>query len=102
MIRRPPRSTLFPYTTLFRSEDRIVVYGAMAETVITSGALQVLHNNVWRMNRDDLYADTLFETLHALGIEGACRSEEHTSELQSRQYLVCRLLLEKKKNARSN
>jgi hypothetical protein len=54
------------------AEDRIVVYGAMTETVITSGALQVLHNNVWRMNRDDLYADTLFETLHALGIEGAC------------------------------
>jgi type I phosphodiesterase/nucleotide pyrophosphatase len=54
------------------AEDRIVVYGAMTETVITSGPLQVLHNNVWRMNRDDLYADTLFETLHALGIEGAC------------------------------
>jgi hypothetical protein len=44
----------------------------MTETVITSGPLQVLHNNVWRMNRDDLYADTLFETLHELGIEGAC------------------------------
>jgi hypothetical protein len=54
------------------AEDRIVVYGAMTETVITSGPLQVLHNNVWRMNRDDLYADTLFETLHKLGIEGAC------------------------------
>jgi hypothetical protein len=54
------------------AEDRIVVYGAMTETVITSGPLQVLHNNVWRMNRDDLYADTLFETLHALGVEGAC------------------------------
>jgi hypothetical protein len=54
------------------AEDRIVVYGAMTETVITSGPLQVLHNNVWRMNRDDLYADTLFETLHGIGIEGAC------------------------------
>ena len=54
------------------AEDRIVVYGAMTETVITSGPLQVLHNNVWRMNRDDLYAATLFETLHDRGIEGAC------------------------------
>src|SRR3712207_20695 len=44
----------------------------MTETVITSGPLQVLHNNVWRMNRDDLYADTLFETLHGIGVEGAC------------------------------
>jgi hypothetical protein len=44
----------------------------MTETVITSGPLQVLHNNVWRMNRDDLYADTLFERLHELGVEGAC------------------------------
>jgi hypothetical protein len=50
----------------------VVIYGAMTETVITSGPLQVLHNNVWRMNRDDLYADTLFERLHDLGVEGAC------------------------------
>ena len=53
------------------AEDQIVVYGAMTETVITSGPLEVLHNNVWRMNRDVLYADTLFEALHALGVEGA-------------------------------
>src|SRR5258707_2751557 len=74
MIRRPPRSTLFPYTTLFRS--------------------------IWRRRRN--------RQTKALPVRGFCippagqRSEEHTSELQSRQYLVCRLLLEKKKKARSS
>src|SRR3712207_7969363 len=95
MIRRPPRSTLFPYTTLFRSEadelrpavhDRIAHelrrwFPAAASAAIThrwGGPLAVPRD--WSM-----------------GI-GCDRSEEHTSELQSRQYLVCRLLLEKKKN----
>ena len=68
----PVGSGIYGHAWYNEAEDRIVVYGAMTETVITSGPLQVLHNNVWRMNRDDLYADTLFETLHALGIEGAC------------------------------
>jgi hypothetical protein len=68
----PVGSGIYGHAWYNAAEDRIVVYGAMTETVITSGPLQVLHNNVWRMNRDDLYADTLFETLHALGIEGAC------------------------------
>src|SRR3712207_8687815 len=81
MIRRPPRSTLFPYTTLFRSRRRALVRPADA------GAGGV--------RRD---ADLL---LHAGAVRGGAplhqRSEEHTSELQSRQYLVCRLLLEKKK-----
>src|SRR2546429_5691458 len=69
MIRRPPRSTLFPYTTLFRS-----------------GRLRVLQQ--------------IAERAGAQGVEDRCviRSEEHTSELQSRLHLVCRLLLEKKKN----
>ena len=79
MIRRPPRSTLFPYTTLFRSDDLLGVGHV-----------------------------PLCELLDVVGQRGAdkhrlpllrARSEEHTSELQSRQYLVCRLLLEKKKNA---
>src|SRR3712207_7215017 len=87
MIRRPPRSTLFPYTTLFRSYGRNPIEG---------------------------FADLLTERLKVLGkhlgtdgpnlirqasrsVGDALRSEEHTSELQSRQYLVCRLLLEKKK-----
>src|SRR5438445_3876344 len=69
MIRRPPRSTLFPYTTLFRSP---VIDGYTGDQRFYLGFAQV-----WRRNY---------------------RSEEHTSELQSRQYLVCRLLLEKKKN----
>src|SRR3712207_8140613 len=89
MIRRPPRSTLFPYTTLFRS---------------------------FRINNETVHDFTAFQ-LQLLGLSGSVqlpdisvgsttqnpdgslsRSEEHTSELQSRQYLVCRLLLEKKKN----
>jgi hypothetical protein len=68
----PIGSGIYGHAWYDEAEDRIVVYGAMTETVITSGPLQVLHNNVWRMNRDDLCADTLFETLHELGIEGAC------------------------------
>jgi hypothetical protein len=68
----PVGSGIYGHAWYDEAEDRIVIYGAMTETVITSGPLQVLHNNVWRMNRDDLYADTLFETLHDLGIEGAC------------------------------
>src|SRR3712207_9018237 len=83
MIRRPPRSTLFPYTTLFRSGIRDVrtralhLYAGDAEYVI------------------DAYADPAVFPL-ANRFCFAPRSEEHTSELQSRQYLVCRLLLEKK------
>src|SRR3712207_8848794 len=76
MIRRPPRSTLFPYTTLFRSQDRRLTW--MPE-----------HDLVNRRDRRDC---------PHLALDGAdARSEEHTSELQSRQYLVCRLLLAKKK-----
>src|SRR5947209_14740937 len=74
MIRRPPRSTLFPYTTLFRSHrvDRRLVLG------------EVTRQRIGEADEDGAH-------------EGGQRSEEHTSELQSRQYLVCRLLLEKKK-----
>src|SRR3712207_8391648 len=73
MIRRPPRSTLFPYTTLFRS--------------LVAAALR-------RVPAGDPVPGLLGQAAEA---RGAVRSEEHTSELQSRQYLVCRLLLEKKK-----
>src|SRR5258707_5823553 len=86
MIRRPPRSTLFPYTTLFRSIYRL--WDKYARTGDVEGLLS-------------LYApDATLETPlipAILDIESGRRSEEHTSELQSRQYLVCRLLLEKKK-----
>src|SRR3712207_6875430 len=95
MIRRPPRSTLFPYTTLFRSElpedrrDRVVVHSLRREV---SGC-DALCGHV-PVDRDDAVTVQPQVERHARR-DG--RSEEHTSELQSRQYLVCRLLLEKKK-----
>src|SRR3712207_8652252 len=81
MIRRPPRSTLFPYTTLFRS---------LVHARAQDGAVELLHHLV-RGGVGRRVVER--EDGHAFG-----RSEEHTSELQSRQYLVCRLLLEKKKS----
>src|SRR3712207_7903352 len=87
MIRRPPRSTLFPYTTLFRSVDRVV---------------QDLHHRVVGRRPPGDPADGEVALHDRQGDAGGARpeeqlrSEEHTSELQSRQYLVCRLLLEKK------
>src|SRR3989442_11083408 len=75
MIRRPPRSTLFPYTTLFRSELAPELFNRLGAQVIA-----INHEPDGR------------------NINLNCRSEEHTSELQSRPHLVCRLLLEKKKN----
>src|SRR3712207_8077753 len=79
MIRRPPRSTLFPYTTLFRSD------GGVADVIRAA-----MHFEIHMKHH-------LFSILLC-----ALRSEEHTSELQSRQYLVCRLLLEKKTNKEAN
>src|SRR5690349_23961233 len=83
MIRRPPRSTLFPYTTLFRSVEQVVVVRPAdpawrrEQVVVVEGQIRAHHERVRE--------------------EDAERSEEHTSELQSRRDLVCRLLLEKKK-----
>src|SRR3712207_8021625 len=91
MIRRPPRSTLFPYTTLFRS---LISMGALAESQIR-GAIQALTERDSSLARRIIQDD---RQVNALDVE--VRSEEHTSELQSRQYLVCRLLLEKKKTNR--
>src|SRR2546422_7483615 len=96
MIRRPPRSTLFPYTTLFRSPiaggrpaDEIeFVLGQVKKDGITDHISSVIAG-------DELFRLIDFEILEAID---AKRSEEHTSELQSRLHLVCRLLLEKKKN----
>src|SRR3712207_8480617 len=87
MIRRPPRSTLFPYTTLFRSPS--------ASHFQDRGSFRTPATQVaWRNPRNLLIA---IEGRHASCVVGGNhRSEEHTSELQSRQYLVCRLLLEKK------
>src|SRR3712207_7392188 len=90
MIRRPPRSTLFPYTTLFRSETWEVSDYKETRGEVTNGeyAGRTLHDLVVEFP----------EELVGAGWSGPHfpRSEEHTSELQSRQYLVCRLLLEKK------
>src|SRR3712207_6958501 len=88
MIRRPPRSTLFPYTTLFRSRARslLLTVRAVADQV----DIKVLVDGVGGVQVDGV-------TLHTAVLVPSRRSEEHTSELQSRQYLVCRLLLEKKK-----
>src|SRR5258707_4976292 len=91
MIRRPPRSTLFPYTTLFRSvlDDLGDDLGEVADQLQFALA-------------EGLLVGDLVEVARGLGPLGRLlpdlRSEEHTSELQSRQYLVCRLLLEKKKH----
>src|SRR3712207_8843590 len=87
MIRRPPRSTLFPYTTLFRS------YGA-DEPDLTGDIAKTLSSVIAK----DKYGNTA--PVADINVDPAqlARSEEHTSELQSRQYLVCRLLLEKKKS----
>src|SRR3712207_7218840 len=91
MIRRPPRSTLFPYTTLFRSRVRWSADG--------TGQIEIWKDGRRIAVRDgpNTYND-LLGPFFKLGLY-VPRSEEHTSELQSRQYLVCRLLLEKKKNS---
>src|SRR3712207_8331057 len=91
MIRRPPRSTLFPYATLFRSDKRrelVEVAPLRLNRPEVSAAIERLSPA-----RNVLNAEN---HPHVVGLGGG-RSEEHTSELQSRQYLVCRLLLEKKK-----
>src|SRR3712207_8227428 len=101
MIRRPPRSTLFPYTTLFRSVFSLLLQGLSNAEIATRLVVTV-----------DTVKKHLTQIFAKLGVQSRAqaiawahtrspspRSEEHTSELQSRQYLVCRLLLEKKKNS---
>src|SRR3712207_8948279 len=93
MIRRPPRSTLFPYTTLFRSSTRGLFKGTW-QSIKDLRSYRELLGLLVRRELKARYKDS------ALGFFWS-RSEEHTSELQSRQYLVCRLLLEKKKKQNS-
>src|SRR3712207_8627467 len=96
MIRRPPRSTLFPYTTLFRSLriEQLEQHGVLCLARDNHNILEILGSCTNQRDAANVYfLDNVF-------VGGTvCRSEEHTSELQSRQYLVCRLLLEKKKKA---
>src|SRR3712207_8158885 len=90
MIRRPPRSTLFPYTTLFRSLPR--------QTGETLRTFSTPYNAIlagWWQYYGSFYPTEVWKVFRHFDL----RSEEHTSELQSRQYLVCRLLLEKKENS---
>src|SRR2546421_5914944 len=90
MIRRPPRSTLFPYTTLFRST--VALAYAMADTFRTAGIpAEALDGTTLLATRR-----AILQRLHTGETRVVARSEEHTSELQSRSDLVCRLLLEKK------
>src|SRR3712207_8830115 len=89
MIRRPPRSTLFPYTTLFRSRN-LDKGERLAQSI--EGEVEVRRLDVADLSSVRSFAEEV----------GPVRSEEHTSELQSRQYLVCRLLLEKKKTTQSH
>src|SRR5688572_32176621 len=102
MIRRPPRSTLFPYTTLFRSDmDAPRRIGEHLEHVIFRPLIVVLGGKDRLFVPDGLPAGFGFTGVVAFGgHEIAGRSEEHTSELQSQSNLVCRLLLEKKKKKR--
>src|SRR5258707_2299352 len=93
MIRRPPRSTLFPYTTLFRS---CTIMSMMSDNLLSS-ACETDVCGTLSMHLLALASGTPSALLDWNNNYGA-RSEEHTSELQSRQYLVCRLLLEKKKH----
>src|SRR3712207_7147751 len=90
MIRRPPRSTLFPYTTLFRSSTPIL----NTPQVAILGMHKIQERPVAVNGQVEIHPMMYL----ALSYDHRIRSEEHTSELQSRQYLVCRLLLEKKKH----
>src|SRR3712207_7016839 len=106
MLRRPPRSTLFPYTTLFRSDryaGRVITVaspkGGVGKTTVSTnlaiGLTEAAPQSTVLVDLDVQFGDVA----SALGLEP--RSEEHTSELQSRQYIVCRLLLEQKTGGRT-
>src|SRR3712207_7564966 len=100
MIRRPPRSTLFPYTTLFRSYSEevagvVLVDSSHPEQFTRSAEGRAMNEQTRRMGAVLPFL-TRLGVIRLFNLLPAHRSEEHTSELQSRQYLVCRLLLEKK------
>src|SRR3712207_7861536 len=95
MIRRPPRSTLFPYTTLFRSTGNLDTKTSRTIGDLLHGLTADGKAMLVVVTHSTMLAESF--SRRARMADGVLRSEEHTSELQSRQYLVCRLLLEKKK-----
>src|SRR3712207_7099359 len=101
MIRRPPRSTLFPYTTLFRSFNNtgdVLTFKIRSGLKYSDGSPLTSENFRYAIERTCDPRTAAEDQYLLFAIAGCRRSEEHTSELQSRQYLVCRLLLEKKKH----
>src|SRR5256884_5678549 len=99
MIRRPPRSTLFPYTTLFRSAFRRQIPSSPFRILAAESLNLTRHKRIGSERPTFLCAPASFRRRQP---NAQRRSEEHTSELQSRLHLVCRLLLEKKKNIHNN
>src|SRR3712207_8524244 len=97
MIRRPPRSTLFPYTTLFRSCNNSIMQYNYSHDNYGAGYLLARYSSAPAMSNLTIRYNISENDGRKNDYGGILRSEEHTSELQSRQYLVCRLLLEKKK-----
>src|SRR5690606_41755336 len=98
LLRRPPRPTLFPYTTLFRSRDVVIT----RDPLVAAPGLRHVPARDDRLAQVRPGRDDGAEAGHVHGVRRVERSEEHTSELQSRENLVCRLLLEKKKEKRNN
>src|SRR2546430_10097744 len=97
MIRRPPRSTLFPYTTLFRSRG-VILTGAGDKAFIAGADIgELAHVTAVEAEESSSFGQEVLTLIESLGKPVIARSEEHTSELQSQSNLVCRLLLEKKK-----
>ena len=96
MIRRPPRSTLFPYTTLFRSVEVLNFSSSESLSIIITSVLYRFLEHEFSS-----FLGVISLRFPSISAKNEMRSEEHTSELQSRQYLVCRLLLEKKKKKRN-
>src|SRR2546429_5349599 len=102
MIRRPPRSTLFPYTTLFRSRIFNAFFPAGGERLAKISDDQLVKHDAERVNIRSCRGRLARQTFRCLRARRHARSEEHTSELQSRLHLVCRLLLEQKKTTLSS
>src|SRR5262245_62222832 len=93
MLRRPPRSTLFPYTTLFRSNPSPFTYKGTVSYIVGRGRVAILDPGP----EHEQHIAKLLDAVRNETVTHVFRSEEHTSELQSLRHLVCRLLLEKKK-----